>query len=416
MRKKTITTGFGVTMQPKTYQGMLRGIDFLAEAIRPTLGPFPRLVATATIDSSRSPELLDDGGTIARRMIQLPDRDEDIGAMYLRHLLWRVREDCGDGAATAAVLFSEVIHQGVRHIVDGGHAMLLRASLEKGARLVYDEIGRLARPVSDPSTLEHISASICADAEMARMLGEIFRTIGEFGHLELRSGNSRGLETEYVEGSFWEGNLHARVMLNLPLENRACFENAAVLVTDFSIEDPMHLVRMITAAKKAEKNCLMLICNSISESCTGFLMSETTRAVLPVFAVKTPSKRLEEQIAAMEDIAVLTGAKPLTLHAGETLETVTPAHFGEARSVWSKDQFFGILGGQGSPRAIRQHFWTLKKLHASLEAGEMKDLVRSRIGKLLGGSAILWVGEPPKRKLPTAKIWRDGRWTRSAGR
>ena len=75
-----------------------------------------------------------------------PDRDEDIGAMYLRHLLWRVREDCGDGTATTAVIFHEVMHQGVRYIVQGGSAMLLRQALEKGARLVLAEIEKMARP------------------------------------------------------------------------------------------------------------------------------------------------------------------------------------------------------------------------------------------------------------------------------
>jgi hypothetical protein len=35
----------------------------------------------------RIPELLDNGGTIAKRIIQLPDRDEDMGAMLVREML-----------------------------------------------------------------------------------------------------------------------------------------------------------------------------------------------------------------------------------------------------------------------------------------------------------------------------------------
>jgi chaperonin GroEL len=69
---------------------VLRGVDKLVKTIQPTLGPLPRLVAVNRTMPGQAPELLDDGGLIARRIIQLPNRDEDIGAMYLRHLLLTV--------------------------------------------------------------------------------------------------------------------------------------------------------------------------------------------------------------------------------------------------------------------------------------------------------------------------------------
>jgi len=394
---------FGVTKQPKTYRGMLRGVDKLVKTIQPTLGPLPRLVAVSSTLSGRAPELMDDGGLILRRIIQLPDRDEDIGAMYLRHLLWRMREDCGDGTTTTAVLFNEVLHQGVRHIVNGGHAMPLRAYLEKGARLVYDELAKMSRPVEGKEMLVHIAESICYDRPMAKMLGEIFDTIGEYGHFELRSGQSRGLDYEYTEGSYWEGVLHSKAMINQPAENRAYLENAAVLATDFVVDDLHHLVRMITEAKKAGKTALMLICSTISDACIGFLTMESTRAILPVFAVTTPYSRQDYQMAAVEDIGVLTGGMPMTRHAGETLEVVGARNFGQARSVWAKDQYFGIIGGQGDPRKIRQHFHKLINLHASLDSGETRDIVRQRIGKLTGGSAILWVGGATESEIKVRK-------------
>ena len=397
------TASFGVTGQPKTYRAMLRGVDKLVKTIQPTLGPLPRLVAVSTTPSDRSPELMDDGGLIARRIIQLPDRDEDIGAMYLRHLLWRMREDCGDGTSTAAVLFNEVLQQGVRHIVNGGSAMPLRAYLEKGARLVYDELAKMSRPVEGKDMLVHIAESICYDPPMAKMLGEIFETIGEYGHFELRSGQSRGLDYEYTEGAFWEGMLHSKAMINQLAENRAYLENAAVLATDFVVDDLHHLVRMITEAKKAGKTALMLICSTISDTCVGFLTMESTRAILPVFTVNTPYSRQDYQMAAIEDIGVLTGGAPMTRQAGETLESVSARNFGQARSVWAKDQYFGIIGGQGDPRKIRQHFHKLKNLHASLDSGETRNIVRQRIGKVMGGSAILWVGGATESEIKVRK-------------
>ena len=107
----------GITLQPATYRGMLRGIDRLVGAIRPTLGPLPRIVGVERQARGSLPELLDSGGIIARRTIELPDRDEDLCAMYLRGLLWRLHELVGDGTATAAVLFHSLYSQGIGYVV-----------------------------------------------------------------------------------------------------------------------------------------------------------------------------------------------------------------------------------------------------------------------------------------------------------
>ena len=93
-----------VVFQPHTYQGMQRGINQIADAVRPTLGPIPRVVAiTKTKPHDQTPEIFDRGGVIARRVQQIADRDEDAGAMFIRQLLWRQHEYMGDGTATTAV-------------------------------------------------------------------------------------------------------------------------------------------------------------------------------------------------------------------------------------------------------------------------------------------------------------------------
>src|SRR5437899_8101145 len=91
--------------------GMQRGIDSIIAPISATLGPRPRYVAVAPVVPSRPIELLDNGGLIARRILELPDRDADMGAMLVRQLLWHLYETYGDGTATAAVLFRAVYAQ-----------------------------------------------------------------------------------------------------------------------------------------------------------------------------------------------------------------------------------------------------------------------------------------------------------------
>src|SRR5271157_1697813 len=96
----------GIVFQPRVVEGMQDGFDKLVDLIRPTLGPLPHIVAIEKVDRREQlPELLDSGGTIARRIIQIPNREEDVGLMLLRQALWRQQEREGDGTATTAVLF-----------------------------------------------------------------------------------------------------------------------------------------------------------------------------------------------------------------------------------------------------------------------------------------------------------------------
>ncbi len=110
-----------VLFQPLVSQVMDRGFTQIIQALRPTLGPRPHMVAIARETLRKGPEFLDSGGIIARRIIELKNHHEDVGAMFLRQMLWRVHEDVGDGVATAAVIFDAVYHSGIKYLAAGGN-------------------------------------------------------------------------------------------------------------------------------------------------------------------------------------------------------------------------------------------------------------------------------------------------------
>jgi chaperonin GroEL len=114
-----------VVFQPRSGRGFQAGINQIVDAIRPSLGPQPRTVAIQReIGSDRSPEMLDSGGIIARRILELPDSDENAGAMFIRGALWNLHKRVGDGVATAAILFQSIYNQGLQYLAAGGNAMI----------------------------------------------------------------------------------------------------------------------------------------------------------------------------------------------------------------------------------------------------------------------------------------------------
>jgi chaperonin GroEL len=381
-----------VVFQPTTYQGLQRGINQMVDAVRPTLGPRARIVAIDRILDNRMPELLDNGGVIALRIIQLADRDADVGAMFAREMLCTLHEQVGDGTATAAVLLQSVYNQGVRYLASGGNAPRLQHHLNQGMQLILAELNHMSTPVSGSQPLARVARSICYDPELASLLGEIFDIIGEYGRLEIRPGRSRQHEREYVEGMYWERGLVSREMITDPNRLRTEFENAAILISDLDVQQPQQLLPVLELALRHNLRALLIVAGNLSPAASAFLLANKRPDKLQVVAVKTPGRGAEEQAGALDDLAVLTGGRPFVKAAGDSFDHIQPDHFGRARRVWADHHNFGIVGGKGNPRALRQHIATLRAAFNQADDTALRDKLLARLGKLLGGSATLYVG------------------------
>ena len=395
-----------VVFQPTAYQGMQRGFNKMLNVLRPTLGPFPRIVAYDRDTKGGIPELLDDGGIIMRRIIQLPDRSEDVGAMFIRQVLWQLHKRAGDGTATAAVLFQAIYNEGVKFLAAGGNAMQLRRHLEAGMALIMDQLTEMTIPIQGRARkkqLAQVARTICYDPAMADLLGEVFDIIGEYGRMDIRSGSARGLDREYVEGMYWKGNLLSRAMITDPTRSRADLENAAVLITDMQIEDPRDLVPALSHAVQGKMKAMFIVAQQLSDAAVGFLLNEKTKEKIHVIAAKTPGFGLTDQAATLQDMAILTGGRALTRHAGQTLRDVKVDDLGKTRRIWADKFNFGLSGGQGDPRMVREHIAQLRQAYRENTDLEAREQLQERISKLLGGSATLWVGGNTKTDIDTRK-------------
>lgn len=393
----------GVVFHPQAAEAMQAGFDQLVNAIRPTLGPLPHVVAVEQIAGrNKAPERLDSAGTIARRIVGIRERDEDVGLMLLRHILWKLYEEEGDGTATAAVMFHTAYNLGYRYVVAGGNAMSLRQHFDRGMRAVLAELDQQVMRLRGKQQLAGLARTICYDDELAKMLGEIFDVIGPYGRLEVRKGNSRETVREYVEGMYWDGGLRSREMGNAEYGMRANIDNAHILISDLEIEEPQQLIPLLNLAVRNNIKEVLLISSTLSERAMAILLAKPNQERVRVAAVKTPGFSIDQQRDALEDLAVLTGGRAFIKVAGDTLENVRLEDLGRARRAWADREYFGIIGGRGNPRAIRQHIGVLRQALRSATTpltpgtygadGPDRKRMNERLGKLTGGSATLIVG------------------------
>jgi chaperonin GroEL len=382
----------GVVFQPKVYEGVRGGINTLVKAIRPTLGPLPRYVVNDRTYGSSRAELLDDGGIIARRIIQLSNREEDMGAMYLRQVLWKMHETIGDGTATAAVMFQTIYNEGLRCIVAGVNAMRLRQHLEAASQVILEELESMVTQLNGREQYARLAETICYDPPLAKMLGEIFDIIGAYGRLDVRPGRGRELEREYVEGMYWDGGLFSREFIQDPLLGRAEVENTALLISDLEIKEPQGLLPVLDMAIGANFKTLVVIASAISDRALSVLLSKPNREKIQAVAVKAPARDTFNRSKALEDLALLTSGRAFFQAAGDTLGTVQVDDLGQARRAWADRDNFGITGGRGDPRRLRQHIAQLRSALKNTDEPEEHKRLQERIGILLGGTAVLWVG------------------------
>ncbi len=378
-----------VIHQPQTQGALKRGLATLVNAIAPTLGPTPRRLIA---QNQSKFELLDDGGVIARRIVALPDQAEDVGAMLLRQVLWQAHQHVGDGAATTAVLYERIFQEGLRFIAAGADPMRLRERLmallpQVSARLLAD-----ARPLRGEAELKALAFSVCYDEAMADVLGETLHAIGQYGQVDIRAGHGRGMEHNYVEGSYWRGGLQSKEMLRGFGRGVAEMQDAAIIVTDMDIEEPRDLVPLMSLALRCGISNLLLVVASISDTGLSVVLDKRLRDKIQTLVVKIDAYHPGDLSIAQQDMALLTGARPLLQKAGETLEQARESDFGEARWVWADDKNFGFASGKGDPRRLRAQAQNLRQAYASVDDDDAQRRILERLGRLNGGLATVYVG------------------------
>ena len=389
-----------LVFQPDSSYSLQRGINLVVNAIRPTLGPNPRTVAVSQVLEGKTPELLDKGGLIARRITDLPDRNADMGAMLVRGMLWGLYEETGDGTATAAVVFQSIYNTGLKYITAGGDPMRLRQYLLQGLDIILRELDHSKQPIQGQEQLANLAESICHDPELAAKLGEIFDFIGEYGQLDVRRGHTRKIEHDYMKGMYWKRGAVSRGMLSGGKQpDRIVMNDAAILLSDLDIEEVAQLVPLVEVLIRAGAKSLLLVAGKFSEAVIHFILANKNPAKFRIIAVKAPGITPQEQLAHLTDIAVITGASPLCKAAGAALKSIKPACFGKAKQLWVERTMFGVISDRENHQELTEHLADLLELLEYAQDQDEEAFLRERIGKLLGGVAILRIGGTAPRLM-----------------
>jgi chaperonin GroEL len=159
--------------------GMLRGVNILADAVKVTLGPKGRNVV---LDKSfGAPRITKDGVTVAKE-IELSDKFENMGAQMIKEVAQRTNDEAGDGTTTATVLAQAIVKEGLKSVAAGMNPMDLKRGIDLATAKVVEALKKASRPVKDSSEVAQVGTiSANGEKEIGRQISEAMQKVGNEG-------------------------------------------------------------------------------------------------------------------------------------------------------------------------------------------------------------------------------------------
>jgi chaperonin GroEL len=380
-----------VVFQPN----LLEGINLIADVIKPTLGPLPRTVAIEnTTHRDRTPEVLDNAGVIARRIIQVGGDTRDAGAMMLRHAIWRMHETCGDGAATAAVLAQAISQHAMKALAAGTHPALLKRGLELGVEQAEASLRAQIIPFpggkAGRTLLANLARTLCPDKELADVLVEIIEITGAEGAVHVINSDARKIDREYVEGAMWESPWLTSGFATDAAQHIGRIEDASVILLDGKLDTAQHVLAGLKRLHDLERRNLIIIAGDMADDAKNIFIQAKLSGAFRILPIKAPAHDAKRAVA-LGDIAALTGARVL-IGDGSVFGQVSEGDLGFVRRAWATSKQFGLIGGQRDPIALRTSIAAVRrKIDETENLDDIAEL-RLRLARLSGGLAIVRVG------------------------
>jgi chaperonin GroEL len=321
----------------------------------------------------------------------LPDRVEDAGAMMMRHTIWNIRDEVGDGSATGAVIARAVAREMQRMVVAGCNAMILRRGIEKGLKAALTALDEMAIPLEGEDRIAAVATAASGDPEIGRLLGEMFDVLGPNAHIVIEPYTATFHDRAYREGTRFKGGYVSPYLANDTLRRLAIMKDVHVVAADMafdSIDSIQHVLELVLGMGGKS---VLIVCRSVSDQVISVMATNNERGTLRSCAVK--SKEVGEvRLNAIRNLALVTGGVAMSDKEGLTPKRIKAEHFGFAtRTIASRDELT-VIGGRGDKAAIRQRAKELKAEIRRTRDQVDRDNLRRLLHQLSEGIGELRIG------------------------
>ncbi len=378
---------------------VLRGVGILADAVTITLGPRGRNVVLEK--SWGAPTVTKDGVTVAK-VIELPDRFENMGAQMVKEVASKTSDVAGDGTTTATVLARAIFAEGAKLVAAGHDPMCLKRGVDKAVEAVVAELKKVSKATKSKEEIAQVgTVSTNGDRDIGDMIAEAMEKVGKEGVITVEE--AKGLETELdvVEGMQFDRGYLSPYFVTDPDRMEAVQEDAFILIHEKKISIMKDLLPLLEQVARQGKP-LLVIAEEVEGEALATLVVNKIRGTLACCSVKAPGFG-DRRKAMLEDIAILTGGRLIAEELGLKLENVTLKDLGRAKRVAIDKDNTTLIDGAGKKADIEGR---IKQIRAQVEETTSdydREKLQERLAKLVGGVAVIRVGAATEVEMKEKK-------------
>jgi chaperonin GroEL len=380
--------------------GLKRGVDKLANAVKVTLGPKGRNVV---IDKKYgSPQVTKDGVSVAKE-IELSDKIENMGAQIIKEVASKTADQAGDGTTTATVLAQAIVTNGLKNVAAGANPMDLKRGMDKAVEVVVKSLVKQSQEVGTDYQKIHQVASISAnnDDVIGKLIADAMDKVGKEGVITVEEAKGTETEVKTVEGMQFDRGYLSPYFVTDTDSMTVEMDNPYILIYDGKISSMQSLLPVLEKAVSTSRPFL-IIAEDLDGEALATLVVNKVRAGLKVAAVKAPGFG-DRRKAMLEDIAVLTSGRFISQDLGMTLETVELSDLGRCERITIDKDNTTIINGNGEKSEINSRIAQIKSQIETVTSDYDREKLQERLAKLAGGVAVIYIGAATEIEMKEKK-------------
>ncbi|WP_299889580.1 chaperonin GroEL [uncultured Lacinutrix sp.] len=380
--------------------GLKRGVDALANAVKVTLGPKGRNVIISR--SFGAPVVTKDGVSVAKE-IELENPLENMGAQMVKEVASKTNDLAGDGTTTATVLAQAIVKEGLKNVAAGANPMDLKRGIDKAVTALVEDLGKQSKEVKNSSDKIKQVASISAnnDELIGDLIANAFGKVGKEGVITVEEAKGTDTYVDVVEGMQFDRGYLSPYFVTDSEKMIADLENPYVLLYDKKVSTMKDLLPVLEPVAQTGKP-LLIIAEDVDGEALATLVVNKLRGSLKIAAVKAPGFG-DRRKAMLEDIAILTGGTVVSEERGFTLENATLEMLGTAERITIDKDNSTVVNGAGDKDLIKNRVNQIKSQIESTTSDYDKEKLQERLAKLAGGVAVLYVGAASEVEMKEKK-------------
>ncbi len=389
-----------ITFDIEARDGLRRGVDALANAVKVTLGPKGRNVIISK--SFGAPVVTKDGVTVAKE-IELEDALEDMGAQMVKEVASKTNDLAGDGTTTATVLAQAIVKEGLKNVAAGANPMDLKRGIDKAVEAIVEHLSKQTKKVGDSSEKIKQVASISSnnDETIGELIAEAFEKVGKEGVITVEEAKGTDTYVDVVEGMQFDRGYLSPYFVTDSEKMVANLDNPYILIVDKKISTMKDLLPVLEPVAQSGKP-LLIIAEDVDGEALATLVVNKLRGSLKIAAVKAPGFG-DRRKAMLEDIAILTNGTVISEERGFTMENTTVDMLGTCEKVSIDKDNTTIVNGAGAAKNIKARVSQIKSQIETTTSDYDKEKLQERLAKLAGGVAVLYVGAASEVEMKEKK-------------